>query len=35
MTLTLSNHLAADSAYHAWRRDVFDGLPQTPKSLPP
>ena len=26
MTLTLSNHLAADSAYRALRRDVFDGL---------
>ncbi|MCA2263551.1 dimethylhistidine N-methyltransferase [Mycobacterium marseillense] len=35
MTLSLSNHLAADSAYHAIRRDVFDGLQQTPKSLPP
>jgi len=35
MTLTLSNHLAADSAYHALRRDVSDGLRQTPKSLPP
>ena len=35
MTLTLSNHLAADSAYQALRRDVFDGLQQTPKSLPP
>jgi L-histidine N-alpha-methyltransferase len=35
MTLTLSNHLAADSAYHALRRDVFDGLHSTPKSLPP
>ena len=35
MTLTLSNHLAADSAYHALRRDVFDGLRKTPKSLPP
>lgn len=35
MTLSLSNHLAADSAYHALRRDVFDGLQQTPKSLPP
>ena len=35
MTLTLSNHLAANSAYHALRRDVFDGLQQTPKSLPP
>src|SRR6201998_738171 len=35
MTLTLSNHLAADSAYHALRRDVLDGLQKTPKSLPP
>jgi L-histidine N-alpha-methyltransferase len=35
MTLTLSNHLAADSAYQALRRDVSDGLRQTPKSLPP
>lgn len=35
MTLSLSNHLAADSAYHAIRRDVRDGLRQTPKSLPP
>lgn len=35
MTLSLSNHLAADSAYHALRRDVFDGLRKTPKSLPP
>jgi L-histidine Nalpha-methyltransferase len=35
MTLTLSNHLAADSAYHALRHDVFDGLQKTPKSLPP
>ncbi len=35
MTLSLSNHLAADSAYHALRRDVFDGLQNTPKSLPP
>ncbi|MCV7029269.1 L-histidine N(alpha)-methyltransferase [Mycobacterium sherrisii] len=35
MTLSLSNHLAADSAYHALRRDVFDGLRRTPKSLPP
>jgi L-histidine Nalpha-methyltransferase len=35
MTLTLSNHLAADSAYRALRRDVFDGLQRTPKSLPP
>ncbi len=35
MTLSLSNHLGADSAFHALRRDVFDGLQQTPKSLPP
>ena len=35
MTLTLSNHLAADSAYHALRRDVLDGLLKKPKSLPP
>jgi L-histidine N-alpha-methyltransferase len=35
MTLTLSNHLAADSAYRALRRDVLDGLRETPKSLPP
>ncbi|MDT5117071.1 MAG: L-histidine Nalpha-methyltransferase [Mycobacterium sp.] len=35
MTLSLSNHLAADSAYHALRRDVFDGLQSTPKALPP
>lgn len=35
MTLSLSNHLAADSAHHALRRDVFDGLQSTPKSLPP
>jgi L-histidine Nalpha-methyltransferase len=35
MTLSLSNHLAADSAYQALRRDVFDGLRSTPKSLPP
>ncbi|OBG57298.1 MULTISPECIES: L-histidine N(alpha)-methyltransferase [unclassified Mycobacterium] len=35
MTLTLSNHLAADSAHQALRRDVFDGLQRTPKSLPP
>lgn len=33
--LTLSNHLAADSAYRALRRDVLDGLRETPKSLPP
>lgn len=35
MTLSLSNHLAADSAYHALRRDVLDGLCSSPKSLPP
>ena len=35
MTLSLSNHLAADSAARALRRDVRDGLTQTPKSLPP
>lgn len=35
MTLSLSNHLAADSAHHALRRDVFEGLRKTPKSLPP
>ncbi len=35
MTLLLSNHLDADSAFHALRRDVFGGLQQTPKSLPP
>jgi L-histidine N-alpha-methyltransferase len=34
MTLSLSNHLPADSAYHALRRDVFDGLRCVPKSLP-
>ncbi|CAM4116060.1 Histidine-specific methyltransferase EgtD [Mycobacterium basiliense] len=35
MTLSLSNHLAEDSAYLALRRDVFDGLQRSPKSLPP
>jgi L-histidine N-alpha-methyltransferase len=35
MTLSLSNYLAADSAEQALRRDVRDGLAQTPKSLPP
>jgi len=35
MTLSLSNHLAADSAADALRRDVRDGLAQTPKTLPP
>lgn len=34
-TLSLSNYLSADSAAHALRRDVLDGLTQTPKSLPP
>jgi L-histidine Nalpha-methyltransferase len=34
-SLSLSNHLAADSAARALRRDVHDGLRQTPKSLPP
>ena len=35
MTLSLANHLAADSAYRALRRDVFEGLQKAPKSLPP
>ncbi|MFY9766214.1 MAG: L-histidine N(alpha)-methyltransferase [Mycobacterium sp.] len=35
MTLSLSNHLAADSAYEALSRDVRDGLQSSPKSLPP
>lgn len=35
MTLSLSNHLAVDSAMRALRRDVRDGLTQKPKSLPP
>jgi L-histidine Nalpha-methyltransferase len=35
MTLSLSNFLAADSAAKALRRDVREGLTQTPKSLPP
>jgi L-histidine Nalpha-methyltransferase len=35
MTVTLSNYLEADSAAHALRRDVRNGLAQTPKSLPP
>jgi L-histidine N-alpha-methyltransferase len=34
-TLSLSNYLSADSAAEALRRDVLDGLTQTPKSLPP
>jgi L-histidine Nalpha-methyltransferase len=35
MTLSVCNHLAADSAYQALRRDVLDGLASSPKSLPP
>jgi L-histidine N-alpha-methyltransferase len=35
MTVSLSNHLAADSAAVALRRDVYEGLTQTPKTLPP
>jgi L-histidine Nalpha-methyltransferase len=35
MTLTLSNHLAAGSAFEALRRDVRDGLQSSPKTLPP
>ncbi|MGV0773112.1 L-histidine N(alpha)-methyltransferase [Mycobacterium syngnathidarum] len=35
MTLTLSNYLAADSAATALRRDVREGLAQSPKKLPP
>jgi L-histidine Nalpha-methyltransferase len=35
MTLSLSNYLAADSAATSLRRDVYDGLTQSPKSLPP
>ncbi|HZC94436.1 MAG TPA: L-histidine N(alpha)-methyltransferase [Mycobacterium sp.] len=35
MTLSLSNHLAADSAYEALCRDVLVGLQSSPKSLPP
>jgi L-histidine Nalpha-methyltransferase len=35
MAPSLSNHLAADSAYHALCRDVSIGLRKTPKSLPP
>ncbi|WP_343574323.1 L-histidine N(alpha)-methyltransferase [Mycobacterium sp.] len=35
MTLTLSNHLAADSASEALCRDVRAGLQSVPKSLPP
>jgi L-histidine Nalpha-methyltransferase len=35
MTVSLSNHLAADSAAQALRQDVRTGLAQIPKSLPP
>jgi L-histidine Nalpha-methyltransferase len=35
MSVMLANHLEADSANRALRRDVFDGLQQKPKSLPP
>jgi L-histidine N-alpha-methyltransferase len=35
MSVMLANHLAADSANKALRRDVLDGLRQTPKTLPP
>jgi L-histidine N-alpha-methyltransferase len=35
MSVMLANHLAADSANRALRRDVSHGLAQTPKSLPP
>jgi len=35
MTFALSNYLSADSAAEALRRDVREGLTQTPKSLPP
>ncbi|WP_343601893.1 L-histidine N(alpha)-methyltransferase [Mycobacterium sp.] len=35
MTLSLANHLAADSAYRALCEDVSGGLCRTPKSLPP
>ena len=35
MTVSLSNYLAVDSAAQALRRDVRDGLTQTPKTLPP
>jgi L-histidine N-alpha-methyltransferase len=35
MTFSVSNYLAADSAAQALRRDVREGLLQTPKSLPP
>ena len=34
-SLSLSNYLSEDSAAVALRRDVLEGLAQTPKSLPP
>ncbi|RDH77539.1 L-histidine N(alpha)-methyltransferase [Mycolicibacterium moriokaense] len=33
--MSLSNYLAADSAARALRRDVYDGLTSSPKTLPP
>ena len=35
MTFALATYLAADSAAQALRRDVYDGLSATPKTLPP
>ncbi len=35
MTISLVNHLAAESATRALRRDVLNGMSATPKSLPP
>ena len=35
MTFSLANYLAADAAEEALRRDVRNGLTQTPKTLPP
>ena len=35
MSVVLANHLEANSANRALRRDVLHGLRQTPKSLPP
>lgn len=35
MTFALATYLAADSAAQALRRDVYDGLTATPKTLPP
>lgn len=35
MTVSLANHLAADAAAEALRRDVLEGLTSTPKTLPP